>query len=245
MFFGFFLLDLKAASSDMSSNTSENKLNDEDLEQKKDKSLLTLLSSPKLIKTFPVQHVHGCHHISCFTSHQVWISDDKNNIFLLDHRNSRQTELTGMVRSHLNGYALHTVNSDGELIFVNSNHDIIKLSVDEKLLTYVIHTTVNTWDPICVYWSPVTGDLLVGMCSKLNDEAKVTRYNKTGKLIQSIQHDKTGQDLYSIPKYISENSNGDVIVSDNNLSGYGAVVVTDRDRQLRFTYTGHPPGSGF
>lgn len=189
-------------------------------------------------------HVNGCHHISCSTSHQVWISDNKNNIYLFDRRNFRQTAITSMVRSHLNGYQLHTVNNDGELIFVGSNHAIMKLSVDEKLLPYVIHTTDNIWDPICVHWSPVTEDLLVGMYSKLNDAAKVTRYNKTGKLIHTIQHNKTGQDLYRSPQYISENSNGDVIVSDNDF-GFGAVVVTDRDQQLRFTYTGDPPGSGF
>lgn len=151
-----------------------------------------------------------------------------------------------MVRSILNDYALHTVNSDGELIFVDSNYAIVKLSVGMKLLPLVKHTTDNTWDPICVHWSPVTEDLLVGMYSKLNDAAKVTRYNKTGKLIHTIQHNKTGQYLYRSPQYISENSNADVIVSDNDLhvSGFGAVVVTDRDRQLRFTYTGHPPASG-
>lgn len=240
----YFLLDLRAALGDLSSKTSENKFNDEEVKQKEDKSLLTFLSFLKLLQSYPVQHVTGCHHICCLTSKQVWISDNKNNIFLLDYRYVQPRQLDCMVRSHLNGYALHTVNSDGELIFVDSNHTIVKLSLDMKLLPLVKHATGNTWDPICVHWSPVTEDLLVGMCSKLNDAAKVTRFNKTGKLIHTIQHNKTGQDLYRSPQYISENSNGDVIVSDNDLSGFGAVVVTDRDRQLRFTYTGHPPGSG-
>lgn len=240
----YFLLDLRAALGDLSSKTSENKFNDEEVEQKEDKSLLTFSSSLKFLQSYPVQHVTGFHHICCLTSKQVWISDNKNNIALLDYRYVRPIHLDCMVRSHLNGYALHTVNSDGELIFVDSNHTIVKLSLVMKLLPFVKHATDNTWDPICVHWSPVTEDLLVGMCSKLNDAAKVTRFNKTGKLIHTIQHNKTGQDLYRSPQYISENSNGDVIVSDNDLSGFGAVVVTDRDRQLRFTYTGHPPGSG-
>lgn len=119
----------------------------------------------------------------------------------------------------------------------------MKLSVGMKLLPLVNHTTDNTSDPICVHWSPVTEDLLMGIYSKLNDAAKITRYNKTGKVNHTIQHNKTGQDLYRSPQYISENSKGDVIVSDNDF-GFGAVVVTDPDRQIRFTYTRYPPGSG-
>ncbi|XP_062596753.1 uncharacterized protein LOC134258234 [Saccostrea cucullata] len=56
-----------------------------------------------------------------------------------------------------------------------------------------------------------------------------------------LSNKNTGQGLYSDPIYITENRNGDVIVSD---SWRGAVVVTDRDGNYRFSYTGRRSGSG-
>lgn len=79
----YFLLDLRAALGDLSSKTSENKFNDEEVEQKEDKSLLTFSSFLKFLQSYPVQHVTGFHHICCLTSQQVWISDNKNNIFFV------------------------------------------------------------------------------------------------------------------------------------------------------------------
>eukprot|EP00105_Crassostrea_gigas_P037534 XP_019921682.1 PREDICTED: uncharacterized protein LOC105325719 [Crassostrea gigas] len=70
---------------------------------------------------------------------------------------------------------------------------------------------------------------------------KVTRYNQSGQLIQSIQHDYTGRGLYRQPNYITENNNGDVVVRDYMS---GAVVVTERGGRHHFTYTGHSLGSG-
>uniref|UniRef100_A0A8W8LNG2 Tripartite motif-containing protein 3 n=1 Tax=Magallana gigas TaxID=29159 RepID=A0A8W8LNG2_MAGGI len=49
--------------------------------------------------------------------------------------------------------------------------------------------------------------------------------------------------LYRRPSYITENNNGDVVVSDSIFPS-GAVVVTERGGRHRFSYTGHPSGSG-
>jgi hypothetical protein len=56
-------------------------------------------------------------------------------------------------------------------------------------------------------------------------EAKVTRYNNTGKELQNIQRDNKGQELYRNPQYITENINRDVCVSDY---GKEAVVVVNK-----------------
>ncbi|XP_062620134.1 E3 ubiquitin-protein ligase TRIM56-like [Saccostrea cucullata] len=69
---------------------------------------------------------------------------------------------------------------------------------------------------------------------------KITRYDHEGQYIQTIQHGNTGQELYSDPAYITENSNRDIIVSDWDR---GAVVVTDSTGRHRFSYTGPPSGS--
>ena len=71
---------------------------------------------------------------------------------------------------------------------------------------------------------------------------KVMRYDNTGKHKQTIPHDdNTSHNLYKYPVYITENNNGDVLVSD---WGRHAVVVTSGEGVHRFSYTGPPSGSG-
>lgn len=82
--------------------------------------------------------------------------------------------------------------------------------------------------------------MLVGLYKEDPRTRKIVRYNHDKYPIQTIQHDITGLELYSKPIYITENNNGNVIVSDTP----GAVVVTDHEGRHRFSYTGHPPGSG-
>lgn len=68
---------------------------------------------------------------------------------------------------------------------------------------------------------------------------KVIRYNHAGKNTPTVQYN---QKLYRNPIYITENNNGDVVVSDFDYEN-GALVVTERGGIHRFSYTGHPPGS--
>ncbi|XP_065930903.1 tripartite motif-containing protein 3-like [Magallana gigas] len=120
--------------------------------------------------------------------------------------------------------------------------------MDMKTTTTFIERTDYTWRPRCVYWSPSTGDLLVGMYNNVTKTGKatgkVTRYNQSGQLTQTIQNDNTGLGLYRYPNYITENNNGDVVVSDfDDMYGPGDVVVTERGGRHHFSYTGHPSGS--
>lgn len=110
--------------------------------------------------------------------------------------------------------------------------------------TMLLDTRDSKWKPLCVYWSHSTGDLLIGMHEKYKHTYKVARYSQTGQLTQSIQHDNKGQSLFLTINYITDNNNGDVVVSD--YSAYlkrGAVVVTDRGGTYRFSYKGQPPES--
>eukprot|EP00105_Crassostrea_gigas_P044584 XP_019928732.1 PREDICTED: uncharacterized protein LOC105342850 [Crassostrea gigas] len=201
--------------------------------------LLKLTSGAEFHQSLTLTGVGGCYHISCVTSDRVWVSDDGNNFML--------TDTTGVplhrVKDLCSGYGLHTVNSESELIYIDRKYNINKLSKDMKTTTTFNERTDFTWKPRCVYWSPSTGDLLVGMYNNDTKTGKVTRYNQSGQLTQTIQNHNTGMGLYRKPNYITENNNGDVVVSDFHYVS-GAVVVTERGGRHRFSYTGHPSGSG-
>ncbi|XP_061194047.1 uncharacterized protein LOC133202269 [Saccostrea echinata] len=190
-----------------------------------------------LQKSVTVTGVRWCNHITRVSSDRVWISDIYNNLILTNTAGDK-LHLLKDIASLWGG---HTVNNDGDLIYIDSVYNINKLSTENKVKTTLIKYTAP-WIPVSVYSSPSTGDLLVGMYNDDTDrEGKLVRYNSTGEHIQTIQYDNnTGQGLYRSPTYITENRNGDVIVSDLE---HDAVVVTDRGGSHRFSYTGHPSGS--
>nr|XP_034308421.1 uncharacterized protein LOC105332837 [Crassostrea gigas]XP_034308422.1 uncharacterized protein LOC105332837 [Crassostrea gigas]XP_034308423.1 uncharacterized protein LOC105332837 [Crassostrea gigas]XP_034308424.1 uncharacterized protein LOC105332837 [Crassostrea gigas]XP_034308425.1 uncharacterized protein LOC105332837 [Crassostrea gigas]XP_034308426.1 uncharacterized protein LOC105332837 [Crassostrea gigas]XP_034308427.1 uncharacterized protein LOC105332837 [Crassostrea gigas]XP_03430842 len=208
--------------------------------QQGNQCLLKLMSPPELLHSLTVTGVGRCYHISCVTPDRVWVRG-YSNIILTDTTGVPLHRVEDSCISNIIGNGFHTVNSESELIYIIRNSNINKLSKDMKTTTTFIERTDPIWEPWCVYWSPSTGDLLVGMCYIHTNTAKVTRYNQSGQLTQTIQND-TGRGLYRKPCYITENNNGDVVVSDYDYPS-GAVVVTERGGRHRFSYTGHPSGS--
>nr|XP_022289266.1 uncharacterized protein LOC111101189 [Crassostrea virginica] len=204
--------------------------------------LLTLLSSPVVQKSLSVTGVKECYHISCVTPDRVWVSD-YNNLILTDTATGKQ--LHSVEHSLDSELEIHTVNCEGELIYIDKERNIIKLCNDMETTTTLIKHTDKTWKPRCVYCSPSSGDLLVGMYRRDTDTGtftgKVMRYDNTGKHKQTIPHDdNTPHNLYKLPRFITENNNGDVLLSD---WGRFAVVVTSGEGVHRFSYTGPPSGS--
>ncbi|XP_022291306.2 uncharacterized protein LOC144617492 [Crassostrea virginica] len=201
--------------------------------------LLTLLSSPVVQKSLSVTGVNCCYHISCVSIDRVWVSDI-NNLILTDTATGKQLH---SVEHQLNaGRGKHTVNREGELIYLDNEYNIIKLCNDMKTTSTLIKRTDTIWEPLSVYSSSSFGDLLVGMYRRDTDTdtfiGKVMRYDNTGKYKQTIPHnDNTPHYLYEAPCYITENNNGDVLVSDLLRL---AVVVTSCEGVHRFSYKGHP-----
>ncbi|XP_078311371.1 uncharacterized protein LOC111133290 [Crassostrea virginica] len=201
------------------------------------KLLLTLMSSPVLQKSLSVTGVTQCFHISRVTPDRVWVND-LFNLILTDTATGKQLHSVDDSLHSVSGK--HTVNCDSELIYIDEEKNINKLSRDTKTTTTLIKHTDTKWKPQCVYCSPSSGDLLVGMYREDTYTGKVMRYDNTGKRKQTIPHnDKTPNTLYEFPRYITENNNGDVLVSDR----YRAVVVTSGEGVHRFSYTGTPSGS--
>lgn len=201
-------------------------------------SLLKLTSVPGLHQSFTVNDVDGCYHISVVTPEKVLVSDSKPNFIFT---NARGNTLHEIVNSDLNvygSYGLHTVNTEGEsknIFYVHGDNNIRKVSTDSEITTF-IEKTDSTWKIQCVHWSSFAQDLLVGLFRSDIKIGKVTRYSKSAELTETIEHDQSGLELFNCPLFITENNNGDVLVSDN----MSAVVVTDNKGRHRFFYTGHP-----
>ncbi|XP_056007569.1 uncharacterized protein LOC125666209 isoform X1 [Ostrea edulis] len=196
-----------------------------------------LMSTPVLHTSVCVTDVIYVSHISRVMSDRVWVSG-YDNLILTDTTGDTIHRVTDIIT----WYGVHTVNSSGELIYIDSDYNINKLSTHNKTVTRLIQST-SPWSPECVCCSPSTGDLMVGMYNTDTETGKVTRYNSSGQHILTIQHHNTGHTLYSRPYYITENNNGDIIVSDWIKYKRGAVVVTERGGRHRFSYTGPPSGS--
>ncbi|XP_062581826.1 uncharacterized protein LOC134243588 [Saccostrea cucullata] len=197
-------------------------------------SLVKMMRTPVLKKTFTMD-VRDGYHISCLSSEKFWISDFWKNKAILTNTEGEKLHLQ---KGILGGYGSHTVNSAGELIYIDESYNIIKLSEDNRSKSNLI-TKTKSWVPQCVSSSTLNGELLlVGMYNNETfTEGKINRYSATGKFKQTIQYNDEGKTLYSYPRHITENRNGDVIVSDNK-----SVVVTDREGSHRFSYTGYRKG---
>ncbi|XP_062575897.1 uncharacterized protein LOC134237770 [Saccostrea cucullata] len=188
-----------------------------------------------LHKSVTVSGVRRGRHITQVTPDRFWVADGDGNLILTNMAGDELRHITNINRGVRGA---HTVTGDCYLIYIDSDRNVIKLSTDHKV-KMIPYT--SPWIPKCVYSSPSTGDLLVVMYRGDTDTSQVNRYTNTGEHIQTIEHDNTGQELYKYPIYITENRNGDVIVSD---IGRYAVVVTDSRGRHRFSYTGPTSGSG-
>lgn len=226
----------------------------EEKKQEESWSLQKQMLLPKIHKCFKVRNLRGCYHISLLTADMFWISDRMHIYGLVDTTDATTGDdeivLCERIKilnkdlqedvSHDFYNGPHTVNTEQELIYIDRNYNnIIKLSRDLETSTILIKRTEDDWESRCVYWSPSTKDRLVGMFNKESLIGKITRYSQTGQLTQTIQTDNTGLEIFQKPNYITDNNNGDVVVSDSN----SAVVVTERGGGYRFSYTGYPSGS--
>nr|XP_034311356.1 uncharacterized protein LOC105342752 [Crassostrea gigas] len=190
------------------------------------KLTLSLSSSVTKVKEYTVPGVGCVYHISLGKSGRLWGSDDNGNLVETDLQGN---QLQKIQTSGTDGY--HTVTQDGDLIYTDIKNKVINRITQDDTITKFIKT--GDWEPLSIHSSHINGDILVGMIKVI--EAKVTRYNKTGKEIQNIQRDNKGQELYRNPNYITENINGDICTSDYNKQ---AVVVVNKSGQHRFSYTG-------
>uniref|UniRef100_K1PC72 Tripartite motif-containing protein 2 n=1 Tax=Magallana gigas TaxID=29159 RepID=K1PC72_MAGGI len=134
----------------------------------------------------------------------------------------------------------HTVSITTQVIYLCMYNKLVVYSdVNDKAVriisatdTVVTMFTTGDWEPFGIT-SAASGDLLV--CLYRDNQNKVVRYSSTGTVLQEIQYDSQCLPLYKEVVYITENVNGDIIVTDweNN-----TVVAVDRLGIFRYSYSG-------
>lgn len=215
--------------------------------------LLEIMPCPELHRSLSLTNVDHCNDISFVTSDLFWIKCGKN--LVLTNTSGKILHLVKdvCIRS---SRKVHTVTNEDELIYIDRNLDIKKLSKDLTFSTLLLRKN-PIWTPNCICYSHSTGDLLVGMYrvdieyrkiefqlnrKKYNNKPStvykrkhtgiVARFNQIGQL----KHEKIDENqLFHEPRYVTENNNGDIIVSDYHISTLCDLVVTDRDGKKRFS----------
>lgn len=197
-------------------------------------SLNCLLDEPRcdtFIST-GYESVNKLHRVSSVNDEKFWTCGLGNVMKLYGTRgeliNSIQT------KSGNQPYDI-TITKTGNLVYADYDDRTVNIVQNTQIKVTV---QLIDWKPRSVC-STIVGDLLVVMDSVDHKEAKVVRYTDS-KEEESIQYNDKGGALYSSDefdiKYIVENKNFDICVSDNGARG---IVVVDVDGKFRFTYNGH------
>lgn len=192
-----------------------------------------LLDEPRIIILLNTGY-KDLHSVACVDDEKIWTSGLNKTMKLFNLRG-------GLVKSKDTKSMFApldiTVTNSGDLVYADYKEGTVNIIKDTKQQVVI---SMTNWKPrnMC---STFSGDLLVVMVSDVANESKIVRFSGANEQ-QSIQYNDRGQPLFSSSissKYISENRNLDICVSD---SGDNAVVVLTQAGELRFRYT-RPPSA--
>ncbi|XP_062593102.1 E3 ubiquitin-protein ligase TRIM71-like [Saccostrea cucullata] len=189
-----------------------------------------ILDEPEIVTTIDTEY-ENANGVACLSEEQIWTAGNSSSIKLFNI--NQGSILQSITTRSGNGPSAIAVTKNGELVYADKSNRNVNIVKNKKIEEVI---KLQNWAPLGVCYTS-SGDLLVTMYSDENRKSKVVRFfGSTEK--QTIQIDDKGQPLYSngsFTKYISENKNLDICVSD---WGANAVVVVNQAGKLRFRYTG-------
>nr|XP_022309161.1 uncharacterized protein LOC111114910 [Crassostrea virginica]XP_022309163.1 uncharacterized protein LOC111114910 [Crassostrea virginica] len=193
----------------------------------------TLSDKPQILTDIPTGYKY-LYNVSCLSDAEIWTSGNNK---IMELYNLKGELLKSVQTKSGNMPEDIAVTRSGGLVYTDEEDSSINLVSGTQIQTLI---TLRGWRPsgLC---STASGDLLVIMTSDDCKQTKVVRYSGSTEK-QTIQRDDQGKPLYSSGgfygyKYLSENRNSDICVSDCDA---GAVVVVSAAGKLRFRYTGPP-----
>lgn len=126
----------------------------------------------------------------------------------------------------------YTITREQELIYLNKNGNIVKISRDMESTIFPIITD-SFFRPHSIYCSPYSGELLIGMLNSSTNDSKLAKYNikadrglpKHPDIICNIENWDSS--------LLTDNINGDIIA----VGFLRGLKGMDRAGQHRFYYT--------
>lgn len=107
-------------------------------------------------------------HLVLSYPNRIWVRS-KNELFLVNTATGYTIQNVINLPDSTYPSGKHTIDGENELIYIEADSNIIKLSKNGRKATIRIFT--DEWKPQCVYCCPSNGDLLVGMRRKIKMSA--------------------------------------------------------------------------
>ncbi|XP_052678819.1 uncharacterized protein LOC128159686 [Crassostrea angulata] len=192
-----------------------------------------LIEVPRIITEINTEQ-RGLENVSCLSDEEIWTRGNENIMRLYNLRG----ELVKSVRTKSGKTPDDiAVTRSGDLVYTDYYDRSVNILKKTQIQTMI---RLQGWIPYRVC-STSSGDLLIIMNSD-NKQVKVARYSGSTEK-QSIQFNDNGEPLFSSScfiKYICENRNQDICVSDCKAR---SVVVVSQAGKRRFTYKCPPSTS--